>query len=89
MILKGPWPFAHNVFMETKEHLFLMTLILSFYLPIAARDQLPSSAAARRMVLCVAVLIALSGLAMEGSGAVIDHGVKVALLRPSDAGAQK
>src|SRR5271156_446607 len=83
VILKGPWPFAHNLFMETKEHLFLMTLILSFYLPIAARDQLPSSAAARRMVLCVAALIALSGLTVEGFGAVIDHGVKVALLRPS------
>lgn len=89
MILQGPWPFAHNVFMETKEHLFLMTLILSFYLPIAARDKLASSAAARRMTLCVAALIALSGLALEGSGAVIEHGVKVELLRPSDAGAQK
>jgi hypothetical protein len=83
VILQGPWPFAHNVFMETKEHLFLMTLILSFYLPIAAWDGLASSAAARKMVLCVAVLIALSGMAIEGSGAVIDHGVKVALLRPS------
>jgi hypothetical protein len=89
MILQGPWPFAHNVFMETKEHLFLMTLILSFYLPIAARDKLASSGAARRMVLCVAALIALSGLAVEGSGAVIDHGVKVAFLRPVGAGAQK
>lgn len=89
MILHGPWPFAHNVFMETKEHLFLMTLILSFYLPIAARDKLASSAAARRMTLCVAALIALSGLALEGAGAVIDHGVKVGLLRPSGARAQK
>src|ERR1700722_7858056 len=89
MILKGPWPFAHNLFMETKEHLFLMTLILSFYLPIAARDQLPSSAAARRMVLCAAALIVLSGLTVEGVGAVIDHGVKVALLRPSGTAVQK
>jgi hypothetical protein len=89
MILRGPWPFAHNVFMETKEYLFLMTMILSFYLPIAARDKLHSSAAARGMVLCVAALIVLSGLVIEGSGAVIEHGVKVALLRPSGAGAQK
>ena len=29
LILKGPWPFAHNLFMETKEHLFFLTLILS------------------------------------------------------------
>ena len=81
MILHGPWPFAHNLFMETKEHLFLMTLILSFYLPIATRDKLHSNSAARRMVLCVAVLIALTGLALEGAGAVINHGAEVALLR--------
>jgi hypothetical protein len=89
MILKGPWPFAHNLFMETKEHLFLMTLILSFYLPIAARDQLHANAAARRMVLSVAMLIVLTGLTIEGAGAVIDHGVKVALLRPSAIGVEK
>jgi len=88
LILKGPWPFAHNLFMETKEHLFLMTMILSFYLPIAAQDRLFSNAAARRMVLCVAMLIVLTGLAIEGAGAVIDHGVKVALLRPVE-GAEK
>jgi hypothetical protein len=83
LILKGPWPFAHSLFMETKEHLFLMTLILSFYLPIAARERLYANAAARKMVLCVAMLIVVTGLAIEGAGAVIDHGVKVALLRPA------
>lgn len=89
LILKGPWPFAHNLFMETKEHLFLMTLILSFYLPIAARDRLYANAAARRMVLCVAVLIVLTGLSIEGAGAIIDHGVKIALLRSAATGAAK
>src|SRR5580693_5758070 len=86
IILKGPWPFAHNLFMETKEHLFLMTLLLSFYLPIAARDQLHANSVARRMVLSVAMLIVITGLAIEGAGAVIDHGVKVALLRPTAPG---
>src|ERR1700677_128472 len=60
LILKGPWPFAHNLFMETKEHLFLMTLILSLYLPIAARDRLYSNAAARKMVLAVSMLIVVT-----------------------------
>ena len=81
VILRGPWPFAHTLFMETKEHLFFITLLLSFYLPIAAADKLYANEAARKMVLCVAMLIMLSGLAIEGSGAVINHGVKVALLR--------
>jgi hypothetical protein len=89
MILKGPWPFAHNLFMETKEHLFLMTLILSLYLPIAARDRLYSITAARKMVLAVSLLIVVTGLSIEGAGAVIDHGVKVALLRPAAAGSGK
>jgi hypothetical protein len=80
LILKGPWPLAHTLFMETKEHLFFITLILCFYLPIAAGDKLFENAGARKMVLCVAMLIVLSGLAIEGSGAIINHGAKVALL---------
>jgi hypothetical protein len=81
LILKGPWPFAHNFFMETKEHLFFVTAILALLLPIATRERLYSNAAARKLVLSIAALIAITGLAVEGAGAVIDHGVKVALLR--------
>jgi len=81
LILAGPWPFAHNLFMETKEHLFFVTLILALLLPIVVREPLYSNAAARKMVLSVAGLIGLTGLALEGAGAVIDHGVKVALLK--------
>ncbi len=83
LILKGPWPFAHTLFMETKEHLFYITLILALYLPIAASEKLYANAVARKMVLCVAMLIVLTGLAIEGSGAVINHGAKVALLHTS------
>ncbi|HLW76001.1 MAG TPA: hypothetical protein VKS01_03430 [Bryobacteraceae bacterium] len=81
IILKGPWPFAHNVFMETKEHLFFATLILAIYLPICAAERLDRNAIARRMVVSVALLIVATGLAVEAAGAVIDHGVKIALLR--------
>ncbi len=81
MILKGPWPFAHNIFMETKEHLFFVTAILAFLLPVAARENLSANASARKLVLSVAAMIAITGLAVEGAGAVIDHGVKVALLQ--------
>ena len=86
MILKGPWPFAHNIFMETKEHLFFITGLLSFYLVIAVRDKVYANPAARKMVLSVSMLIVLTGLAVEGAGAVIDHGVKVALLRGNGGG---
>src|SRR5580704_2248070 len=81
LILKGPWPFAHNIFMETKEHLFFITGILAFLLPLATRENLYANSGARKLVLSIAGMIAITGLAVEGAGAVIDHGVKVALLR--------
>jgi hypothetical protein len=88
LILKGPWPFAHNLFMETKEHLFLLTLILSLYLPIAAFEKLHANASARKMVLWVAMLVVLSGMAIEGFGAIINHGAKIALSRDGGKGAE-
>lgn len=89
LILQGPWPFAHNLFMETKEHLFFVTGILALLLPIATRDKLYASAAARKLVLSVAALIVITGLALEGAGAVIEHGAKIALLRSAAKGAQQ
>lgn len=80
IILKGPWPFAHKYFMETKEHLVIMLLLLATYLPIAASNNLAASKDARRLVLWVAALIPLLGLLIEGHGAIIAMGVKVALL---------
>jgi uncharacterized membrane protein YwaF len=80
IILKGPWPFAHSYFMETKEHLVIMLLLLATYLPIAASNNLAANKEARRLVLWVAAFIPLLGLMMEGHGAIIAMGVKVALL---------
>jgi hypothetical protein len=80
IILKGPWPFAHNFFMESKEHLVIMLLLLVTYLPIAAASNLAVSKDARRVVLWVAGLIVLLALMMEGDGAVIAMGVKAGLL---------
>src|SRR6516164_5279684 len=54
IILKGPWPWAHDFFMETKEHLFFIPLLLAIYLPLAARNKIFANAAARNMVLAVA-----------------------------------
>ncbi|MDR3411762.1 MAG: hypothetical protein P4L87_12615 [Formivibrio sp.] len=88
IILKGPWPFAHNLVMETKEHLFFIPLILALYLPFAAWDNLKGNKAARNMVLVVTLLIALSGLAIEGAGAVINYGVKVAFVHTGVKGAE-
>jgi uncharacterized membrane protein YwaF len=80
IILKGPWPFAHNFFMEMKEHVVIMLLLLATYLPIAASNNLTMNKAARQIVLWVTGLIVMIGVAMDGSGAIIAMGVKVGLL---------
>ncbi len=80
LILKGPWPFAHNLVMETKEHLVIMLLLLVTYLPIAAANNLAASKDARRLMLCVTGTIALLALTMDGEGAIIAMGVKMGLL---------
>jgi hypothetical protein len=80
VILKGPWPFAHSLVMETKEHLVIMLLLLVTYLPIAASNNLVANKEARRLVLWVAGMIALTGLLMDGEGAIIAMGAKVGLM---------
>ena len=80
VILKGPWPFAHNFFMETKEHLVILLLMLVTYLPITAAGNLSANKDARRVVLWVAGMVVVLALMMEGDGAIIAMGVKVGLL---------
>lgn len=80
IILKGPWPFAHRFFMETKEHLVILLLLLTTFLPVAAAGNLATNRDARRVVLWVAGLIVLLGLVVEGDGGIIALGVKVGLL---------
>jgi hypothetical protein len=80
IILKGPWPFAHSFFMETKEHLVILLLLLATYLPIAAANNLSANKDARRVALWVAALVVVLALTMEGEGATIAMGVKMGLL---------
>ncbi len=88
IILKGPWPWAHNFVMETKEHLFFIPLILALYLPIVAVRKLASNQAARMAVMVCATFVILSGLAVEGAGALINYGVKVAYVHTGAKGVE-
>jgi hypothetical protein len=87
IILKGPWPWAHDFFMETKEHLFFIPLVLSLFLPFAVTSDLLKSNGARNVVRATAALVILSSLAIEGAGAMINMGVKVGLMEPAAAAA--
>jgi hypothetical protein len=90
MILKGSWPFAHTFFMEVKEHLFFIPLILSLYLPIVStRNNLHSNAVARKMVIAICALIIIIALAIKGAGAVISEGSKISFSEMSAAEGQK
>lgn len=80
VILKGPWPFAHEIIMETKEHLVIMLLLLATYLPITTATPLSTHPEARRLVLWVSGLTALLAFTMEGEGGMIAMGVKLGLL---------
>ena len=80
LILKGPLPMAHAYFMETKEHLVIILLMLVTYLPVTASNNLAANKDARRLVLWVSGIIPLLGLMIEGHGAIIAMGVKLALL---------
>ena len=80
IIKDGPWPIAHGFFMETKEHVFLMLLLMATFLPIVAYGDIIKSRTTKNLVLWVSALVVLTGLAMEGAGAFISMGVRVGLL---------
>lgn len=85
IIKAGPWPWAHSLFMETKEHLFFLVLLLSTYLVIAVKGNISTEPARRKLVLWTSAFVVLLVLAMEGAGAVIGMGAKVALLAQTGA----
>jgi hypothetical protein len=89
VILKGPWPWAHNVVMETKEHLFFIPLVLALYLPFVTRGNLVRSKPTRFMAMAVAFLIVGSSLVIEGAGALINAGAKVAFIHSGAKGVEK
>lgn len=80
IIKAGTWPWAHNFFMEVKEHIFFILLLLSLYLPfVTARMRLPGGENFRKLALAIAALIVGIGLTMDGMGAIIAMGVRIGL----------
>lgn len=81
IIKAGQWAWAHNYFMEVKEHLFFIILMLSIYLPIAAFKNGPlMDKGKRNLILGIAMLIILMGLFTEGAGGIISKGVTFGLM---------
>lgn len=81
LILAGPWPWAHTYFMEVKEHLFFMIILLAFYLPMLVYNkQLLESSGLKVITLTVLGLMVVLGLTMDGFGALIAMGSKLSTL---------
>jgi hypothetical protein len=81
IIKAGQWPWAHNYFMEVKEHIFFVMLLLAIYLPIAVYRNIPlAEKQNRNLVLGIAALIVLLGFFMEGAGGIISKGVTIGLM---------
>jgi hypothetical protein len=82
IILAGRWPWAHGFFMEIKEHVFFLVLLLATFLPIIVkRNNLLQNRHARNLALAVSGMVVLLAQAMEGAGAIIAMGVKQGLLK--------
>jgi predicted membrane channel-forming protein YqfA (hemolysin III family) len=82
IIKAGHWPWAHNFFMEVKEHLFFIVLLLATYLPIVVRrNNLLLNKSARKLSMAVSAMIVIFALTMEGFGSIIAMGVKQGLLK--------
>ena len=80
VILKSSWPFAHTFFMEAKEHAFFITLILSMFLAIIARNEdFVRNRSARVLAVWVTLMVILSAFAAEGAGSLVAMGVRIGL----------
>jgi hypothetical protein len=81
IILAGPWKWSHTFFMEAKEHIFFMLILLSILLPIVIfRNPVFKDRKIRNLTIVIALMIVVLGLGMEGFGAMISKGVKMSLM---------
>jgi hypothetical protein len=83
-IKAGPEPWAHSIFMETKEHVFLFLPFLSVlevFMVFGYGNKLIKDRRMRLSVLLIAGLIVLLGLAMVGMGYIISSGFRSAIVQ--------
>ncbi|MBI4181623.1 MAG: hypothetical protein HY520_01490 [Candidatus Aenigmarchaeota archaeon] len=82
LIKEGPQPWAHGIFTETKEHVFLFLPFLGIFLASLLRvgdARLLKERRLQRAVLVLAAVIFLVGLGMVGMGYIISTGARSAL----------
>lgn len=82
VIKEGPTPWAHSIFMETKEHVFLLlpfVALLTAVLLRKVKENPAQSKDLRTAILLLTALIIIIGLSMAAMGYVISTGARAAL----------
>ncbi len=81
MLIKGSWDFAHKFFMESKEHIFFIFLILSLYLPIVTfTNNIKKNKIVQNLIITIGVLLLVLIFYMDGAGAIISYGSKISYM---------
>ena len=80
IIKAGPQPVGHSVFMEVKEHIFLLLPVLSLLtLGLLMHTDVLKDDSSRKAALLLSMLIILIGLSMAGMGYIISTSFRAAL----------
>lgn len=81
VIVKGSFDFAHKFFMESKEHIFFVFLILSLYLPIVTyTNSIATNKTAQNLIMTIGILLLALMLYMDGAGAIISYSSKISYI---------
>lgn len=79
-IKAGSWDFGHNIFMESKEHIFFMALLLvTFVVIIVYTTDFTADAGTKKVLLWTVGTIIVLGFLVETFGAIISFSYRVAL----------
>lgn len=78
VILEGPQPWSHLVFMEAKEHIFLFLPVLAVLQTMTLRTQDEVTGDSRYALLVVTGLLILLAFSMAGMGYLISSGFRAA-----------
>lgn len=82
IIKEGPQPWAHGIFMETKEHIFIFLPFLSILILAMLMkygNELAENRNAKKAVLLLCLMTVIIGLLMLGMGYAVSSGARAAL----------
>lgn len=75
------WKFAHGFFTESKEHFFLLGVVIALYVLILAyRTSFVTDKKSRQLMIVLVAILVIGGLTLEGFGAIMAMGVRLGMV---------